>query len=536
MRKLFNPYLLLFCFVWFACTNRQRPEDKNTAVVRDTTINSFTSFNNLFLDSAALDQFISKHPEDSAYRSDFFNFYKQRNYEYAWFDTSGIAEQASNFMNLLSTTIIELNDSSLYNKKLAELYSSYISDSTKHETVSSLETELYLTAQFFKYTSKVYKGEDVNAGELGWFIPQKKFNVAELLDSVIVKKGKPENEYFPLNSQYKLLAAELVKYNNLQKINSWDSIAKPEKKYKFHDSSAAIMQIKKRLYLLGDMSEEDSSMRFDSSMLLGVKAFQHRLGLTEDGVIGGKVMDELNYPVSERIKQILINLERVRWMPPETDSNYIMVNIPEYKLYVYDSGHLQFDMNVIVGTAANSTVIFTGKLKYIVFSPYWNVPQSIVEKEILPAMKKNSNYLEKHNMEITGYDNKEPVIRQKPGKDNSLGNVKFLFPNSYNIYLHDTPNHDLFTQSNRSFSHGCIRIQDPAKMASYLLRDNAEWTPQKVDSCMHLDKEKWVTISNPVRVFISYFTAWVDKDGKLNFRKDIYGHDAKMSEKLFVTR
>ncbi|MGI8950124.1 MAG: L,D-transpeptidase family protein [Chitinophagaceae bacterium] len=534
MKKNFSLYTLLFlCLLWVACKNKAHKNE----VIQDTTINPITSFNNLFLDSVQLQQFISKHPEDSVYRDELFNFYKQRNYEYAWFDTSGIAEQAGNFMNLLNTAILELNDSNLYNKKLSQLFSSYINDSTKHEKGSPLETELLLTAQFFKYAAKVYKGEDIDAAELGWFIPRKKVNVTALLDSVINTKGEQTERYSPLSNQYKELKSFLVKYNDIQKNNSWDSIAKPAKVYKLHDSSEAIAQIKKRLFLLGDMSEEDSSMRFDTSLLSAVKSYQKRMGLSPDGVIGSKMMDELNYPISERIKQILINLERVRWMPPESDSNYILVNIPEYKLHVFDSGHKQFDMNVIVGTAANNTVIFTGNLKYIVFSPYWNVPQSIVEKEILPSIKKDPDYLEKNDMEITSYtSNKEPVVRQKPGPKNSLGNVKFLFPNNFNIYLHDTPNHDLFTASSRSFSHGCIRIADPTKMALYLLRDDTTWTPEKVDSCMHLEKEKWVTIKDPVRVFIGYFTAWVNADGKLNFRKDIYGHDAAMADKLFVKR
>ena len=258
------------------------------------------------------------------------------------------------------------------------------------------------------------------------------------------------------------------------------------------------------------------------------------MGLDMDGVIGPKFMDELNIPIKSRIQQILVNLERVRWLPPENDSVYILVNIPEYRLHVYEHGKYKFGMNVIVGTAANSTVIFTGALKYIVFSPYWNVPVSIVQKEILPGIQKDPNYIARHNMEITGYSNGLPVVRQKPGTDNALGLVKFLFPNSYDIYLHDTPNHDLFNQSSRSFSHGCIRIAQPTRMAEYLLRYDTSWNPVKIDSAMHQPKEHWVTLKQTVPVFIVYFTAWVDREGRLNFRKDIYGHDAKLAAKLFI--
>jgi murein L,D-transpeptidase YcbB/YkuD len=242
---------------------------------------------------------------------------------------------------------------------------------------------------------------------------------------------------------------------------------------------------------------------------------------------------ELNVPIKKRIRQILINLERVRWLPAENDSNYILVNIPEYKMHVYDSASWRYDMRVIVGTAANSSAIFSGQLRYIVFSPYWNVPESIVIKEIMPAMARNPNYLTKNHMEITGYKGKIPIIRQLPGPWNSLGLVKFLFPNNYSIYLHDTPNRNLFQQSNRSLSHGCIRIGEPKKFAAYLLRKDSSWTEKRIDSAMHQKKEQWVTLPKGLPVLLVYFTAWVDREGQLNFRKDIYGHDARMEAKLF---
>ncbi len=520
---------LLLVVLLFSCKNKKEKE-----VEADKSITGVNAFNNLFLDSNKINAFVAKNTEYTSYKQQFEDFYKQRNFEYAWFDTSGLAEQATNFVNLLSTTISDLKDSSLYSKKMNELYNAFFTDSTEHKDHSPLETELMLTGQFFKYASKVYKGGDVNAEELGWFIPRKKVDLTVMLDSVIANKGKDEDRYLPLNKQYKKLQAALTQYYNIQKNNSWDSIPFPAKTYKKGDASAAIAQIKQRLQLLGDLPEGDTTNAYDSATVAAVKSFQNRMGLKPDGIAGTPFMKELNYPIENRIKQILINLERDRWMAPENDSNYIMVNIPEYKLHVYDSGKLQFDMNVIVGKEGTGTVIFTGDLKYVVFSPYWNVPVSIVKKEIVPGMARNKNYLASHNMEVTGHSGSLPIIRQKPGDNNSLGHVKFLFPNSYDIYLHDTPNRNLFSSTNRSFSHGCIRIQDPPKMAAYLLRADTSWTKEKIDSCMGLDHEKWVTIKKPVRVLIGYFTTWVDKNGKLNFRKDIYGHDEEMAEKLFI--
>jgi murein L,D-transpeptidase YcbB/YkuD len=190
-------------------------------------------------------------------------------------------------------------------------------------------------------------------------------------------------------------------------------------------------------------------------------------------------------------------------------------------------------MNIVVGKAGTSSVIFTDELKYIVFSPYWNVPYSITKNEFIPAMNQNSNYLSTKNMEVTGYNNGFPVIRQKPGGSNALGAVKFIFPNSYNIYFHDTPSKSLFKREKRAFSHGCIRLAEPFKLAQYLLRKDTSWTDQKIKDAMAIGEEKWVSLKQSIPVFITYFTSWVDQDGLLHFRDDIYGHDSKMNTLLF---
>ena len=200
-----------------------------------------------------------------------------------------------------------------------------------------------------------------------------------------------------------------------------------------------------------------------------IKRFQHRYGLKEDGKLGTAVMNEMNTPLDEYIQKILINMERMRWVPAHPITDYLLVNIPEFRLHVYENGSYKWSMNVVVGTKVHNTVIFNGDMKYVVFSPYWNVPPSIVKNEILPAMKRNKNYLASHNMEWNG-----GRIRQKPGPNNSLGLVKFLFPNEYNIYLHDTPSKSLFGESKRAFSHGCIRLSEPKRLAEFLLRKDQQ--------------------------------------------------------------
>jgi murein L,D-transpeptidase YcbB/YkuD len=190
-------------------------------------------------------------------------------------------------------------------------------------------------------------------------------------------------------------------------------------------------------------------------------------------------------------------------------------------------------MNVVVGKEGHNTMMFSGDLNQIVFSPYWNVPPSIVRNEILPAMANNPDYLANQNMEEIGTEDGLPKIRQLPGGKNSLGRVKFLFPNSFNIYFHDTPAKALFEKDKRAYSHGCIRLAEPEKMANYLLRNNPEWTPEKINSAINSGNEQFVKLKKPVPVIITYYTAWVDENGQLNFRDDIYTHDQKLASKMF---
>ncbi len=526
--------LLIVCtfLLFLACKNKKIRKP----VVQDASITLKTSYNNLFLDSALLENFVSTHNDFKNFRTQFFDFYKQRNYQFAWFDTSGLVEQANNFYNLQNGYISDIQDSSLYNPTLAEKYEAIFSLPYlgKVKDTIALSTELLLTGQFFKYANKVYHGSDIDAKELGWFIPRKKIDITAALDSIVKNGSKTLDEYEPLNSQYRLLEKCLKQYYSIKKESIWDSISKA-KSFKKGDSGLAIITIKNKLFAFGDLAVNDKSIQFDSTLFIGIKQFQKRVGLPAIGNIGAATIKELNKPIDTLIRKILVNMERSRWMLPDTSTiDRLVVNIPEYKLYVYDSGKLSFTMPVVVGTAANSTVIFNGNIKYIVFSPYWNVTDDITKKEIIPAMKKNPNYLEKNNMEIVKYNGKIPVVRQKPGPNNSLGGVKFLFPNSYNIYLHDTPFKDGFSATKRSFSHGCIRLGDPIKLAQFLLRRDTLYTIDSIKTLTKQPKEKWLNANPTVPVTIKYFTAWVDNKGLLNFREDIYNHDNKMATKLFT--
>jgi len=326
-----------------------------------------------------------------------------------------------------------------------------------------------------------------------------------------------------------LLKEQLIKYYKIEKIGGWPLIKTEKKIYTLNDTANSLKAIKKRLYFSGDLIKEDTTTLFNKEMEAAIKNFKKRYGFKEDGIITTALINEMNRPVQERLQQILINMERMRWMPAQPTTDYLLVNIPEFRLHVFEKGKHAFAMNVVTGSVVNNTVIFSGTLKYIVFSPYWNVPSGILKKEVLPAITRNRNYLAAHHMEWSNGS-----VRQKPGPANSLGLVKFLFPNSYNIYLHDTPAKTLFSEEKRAFSHGCIRIAEPKKLAQYLLRNDAAWDSVKITNAMNAGKEQYVNVKETIPVFIGYFTAWVDGDGKLNFRDDIYGHDKKMKARLFV--
>lgn len=515
-------------FILFACKGR------NKEIVVDTTITQETGFNNLFLDSNTITKFIEANPQFENFSQQYLDFYKTRNYQYAWFDSSGLAEQAHNFVNLVHSGTEGL-DSVQHDEEFDVVYKKLVADSSEFKGFDQRvqHAELLFTGAFFSYAAQKYGVSDIDASELGWFIPRKKIDLTQMLGELLKNKVLLDTTYSPANSQYKKLQEQLPLYNEIEKKYPTDTLTYPAKLIKPGEKSNLIKGIKERLYALGDLSENDSTNEYNFDLETAVKNYQDRTGLLVDGVIGRNFIQQLNIPISERIKQILVNIERARWMPAEKDSDYLFVNIPEFMLHAYEQGQHAFDMPVIVGKEGSSTVIFNGKLRYVVFAPYWNVPENIVKNEILPKMKKDPYYLESQNMEITK-NGVIPTIRQKPGPSNSLGQIKFLFPNNFNIYLHDTPNKELFSQTRRNFSHGCIRVSDPPKLAEFLLRNQEGYDYLKITELMNGLEEKWVTLKQSVPVFITYFTAWVDREGKMNFRKDIYGHDQKMTDKLFT--
>ncbi len=388
------------------------------------------------------------------------------------------------------------------------------------------ERELMLTGQYLHFARKLLTGipaSDARATE--WFIPRKKTDYTLLLEKIIGgQKGVVGQSFYPLYGQLK---NELQRFTLLEKNGGWAAIPFEKKSWKLGDSSKTVGLIRKRLLSTGELSMDNGSLFYDENLESAVKCFQRTHGLMEDGIVGPGVLQEMNIPVRKRIEQIIVNMERCRWLPNVTGEEHVVVNIPQFKVFAYDRDSLVFSSNVVVGKETNKTVIFKGDMKYVVFSPYWNVPESIMKKEIMPAIRKNPYYLERNNMEWN-----DGKIRQKPGEDNALGKVKFLFPNVYNIYLHDTPSKHLFREEKRAFSHGCIRVADPKNLAVYLLRHQDEWNEAAITAAMESGKEKFVTLKKTIPVYVVYFTAFVDQEGKLNFRKDIYQRDQALKEML----
>lgn len=521
--------IFLGCLVLLQASCLQ-PTEKKQAVERAKEITPETATSTLFLDSLAVEKFLADKAKPDTIRQMIRNFYNSRNFSYAWFDTSGIAEQAAQLWNLQSNYLQYSRDSSIYNPYLQKWADTvYASGPKSIPAAERQKLELEMTDQFFLYANKAYVGNtQLKSTDLGWYIPRRKVDVLALLDTLVKDRGKGYTGYEPVNRQYGLLREALQRYYLIQQKGAWDQLKTTAKKISQGDTGQAILQLKNRLFLTADLVRNDSLPVFDSSLTRAVKNFQYRYGLKEDGVVGGSTLREMNRPIGYRIEQILVNMERIRWVPAEPKTDYILVNIPEFRLHAYEQGKLVFDMNVVVGTSSNSTVIFTGNLKNVVFSPYWYVPPGILNKEVLPGIKKNKNYLANHNMEWNGGS-----VRQKPGIKNSLGLVKFLFPNNYHIYLHDTPSKSLFNESKRDFSHGCIRLGEPKKLAEWILRNDANWTTQRMEKAMSSGKEQFVLVNQELPVFIGYFTAWIDRQGRMNFREDIYGHDKKMMEKMF---
>jgi L,D-transpeptidase YcbB len=500
---------------------------------RDYSITPALAYNDIFLDSMAMENYIiSRQLGDKKIARRIRSFYNARNYQYAWFSSEGMTEQARFFWNQYDYAVTHLKDTSIANTvffKQAENYINQEKVTVATKDAKLLDTEFGFTEHFIRYINSTYEKGYVKRKEQEKFIPLKKMDPIIMADSLLNKKHSDEKYYEQVNEMYANLKKNLQLYLDLAKKGGWKTVPDIKGTLKKGDSANVVALIKKRLQATGDMTGNDSSSIFTDTLEAAVKIFQARHGYKQDGVVGTTLIKDMNVPARDRLMQVLLNMDRMRWMPQKPAGNLIITNIPEFMLHVYDGNKELFDMVVVVGKVGNNTMMFNGDLNQLNFSPYWNVPQSIIKNEIMPAIARNPNYLAAKNMERIGGG-----IRQKPGPGNALGKVKFIFPNSFNMYFHDTPSKGFFKLDKRAFSHGCIRLSEPQKMAEWLLRNDPDWNTEKIVSAMNQTNEKVVKLKQAVPVFIIYYTTWVDSKGMLNFRDDVYSHDKILIQKMFT--
>ncbi|CAL1519876.1 L,D-transpeptidase family protein [Chitinophaga sp. MM2321] len=512
----------LFAYAVLAgCGSPSTPTtSKENITPRNRTITPGNAYNDLFLDSTIVADFIVKQHLDDTTANRLRSFYNARNFEFAWLDSNGPTEQASAFRSLYN-----YSKDSISSKALDVQLNALMEEDSLHISASDpaiIKTELQLTWRLIAY----FRETTASVAEMEHMVLMQKYPVMQLADSML----KTDDKMYPAVA---VMKGPLKAYRDYVEKGGWPAVTATRKAIKKGMSSPIIIPVKKRLFITGELKNNDTTDVFTAELETAVNAFRNSHGYTQNGVINDTVINAMNVPAEVRVQQLLINMERMKWMPVAPKGKLILVNIPAFVLHVTDEGKKLFDMDIVVGKEGHSTTMFSGQLNQVVFSPYWNIPRSIVRKEILPGMQRNKHYLADKNMEITGEANGLPVVRQRPGGKNALGRVKFLFPNSYHIYFHDTPEKGLFSRDNRAYSHGCIRLKDPVKMAQFVLEDSPVWTNEKIDSAMNSGKEKFVGLKHPVPVIITYFTAWVDDQQVLHFAQDVYGHDAVMKTKMF---
>ena len=356
----------------------------------------------------------------------------------------------------------------------------------------------------------------------------------------------------PATPEYERLKAALAEYRGIARAGGWTAVpAGPKLEPGARDER--VRKLRARLVATGDLTDNSGDpLQYDDAVAAGVKRFQVRHGLTEDGIVAAGTLTALNVPVQRRIEQMLLNLERRRWMPVDLGERYVFVNLADFTLKVVEGGRTIHDTRVVIGKPFHRTPVFSGMMTYLALNPYWNVPPSIAGDEILPKLRSNPGYLAAQGMRLLASDGEvDPRgvdwssvsgrsfpyrLRQDPGDKNALGRIKFMFPNQFNIYLHDTPSRELFQRTVRSFSHGCVRVHKPLELAEVLLRNDPEWTRARIDAVLATREQSIVNLKSPIPVHITYLTAWVNKDGSVNFRDDVYGRDKRLEQALKADR
>jgi len=486
-------------------------------------------------------------------------FYLSREYASAWVDELGLTAAGRQLLNLLRSADEHGLCPEDYHlariESLFELATDYRRYGMLLDPVYMAQLDLLLTDAFLLYAAHQVEGRvDPDEVHEGWRSRPRKVDLVRLLSYALTNdRVEPVlADLAPPHQGYLLLREELERYRQISALGGWPAIAAGPV-LRAGDADPRLPWLRLRLLTGNDLPEQDVAEGevFDEKAVAALVRFQQRHGLNGDGVLGPKTLAALNVSVEARIRQIEFNLERWRWLPKDLGDCYIVVNIAGFELAVMEGTDIVMTMPVVVGTAYRKTPVFSARMNHLIFAPYWNVPPTILREDKLPKIKADPGYVQRQHFEIVRGTEENPTfldpwiipwhkvtaatfpghLRQTPGPWNALGRVKFMFPNVFDVYLHDTPDKHLFGRDARTFSSGCIRIQKPLDLARYLLEEQG-WDRDRILAATARSKPLRVELVRSLPVHVLYWTAWVDAEGILQFRDDIYLRDLDLDRAL----
>jgi murein L,D-transpeptidase YcbB/YkuD len=488
-------------------------------------------------------------------------FYQRRAFQPAWTDPTGPLAAADSLVAALKSAAAEgLRPQDYHLSSIVAGIARYHSGGRQRRVRDPrllVDLEFLLTDAFLVYGAHCLAGRvDPVTIDPEWVAARRGGDLAAALEDALAGgQVRPAlRGLLPAQPGYARLRAALARYRDIARKGSWKALPEGPALHP-GDVGPAVAALRARLQVTGDLVESgpDSSRDvFDAEVTRAVQGFQQRHGLKVDAVVGAATRRALDVPAGERIGQILVNLERWRWLPADLGRRHLLVNIADFHLDLVEDGRRALTLPVIVGRTYRRTPVFSARMTYLVFCPSWEVPPSLALQDIVPQIRKDPGYLERLGFQVLqGWGVAERAIdpdsvswnrlppdrfpyrlRQKPGPLNALGHVKFMFPNKFNVYLHDTPGRDLFSSSVRTFSSGCIRVQRPEELAEAVLAGDPRWTPETIRSAMVENVEQTVPLPVPLPVHVLYWTVWVDEGGVVNFRADIYGRDRLLADAL----
>lgn len=500
--------------------------DKKERNKKETlTYNTISTKNDDVVDSEILSDFFKRYTDLKKYQNDVISLYKNRSYGTIWFENGKMTQYGQLLYTKLNNAAYE-GVQIPYKSEIDQIFNKQAT-----EKPSKTDSDMLLSAAYVIYANHTFEGVDIETVKKSeWLLPKKKVSVDTLTSSTVTKPAAETNKVVKFD-QYAKLQDVLKKYIKIEQDNNWTPIKveSPFKDIRPDAKSVTIAQIRNRLFVMGDLQNDSKSDLYDQELMDGVMKYKLRNGLKPNYIISEANIKDMNEPIQEKIKKITLNMERCKEIYPTllTDSEYIMVNIPSFELVYVKNGKIELVSKVFVGAPLTKTTIFNGNIEKVVFSPYWTVPQSIVDNELKMKIASDPNYLAEHNMEMINGQ-----VRQKPGPDNSLGLVKFIFPNPDDIYMHDTPAKTLFDFEQRTFSHGCINVSKAKELAIAMLKDYPEWTTERIDQAMDGSAETTFKLPATVPIYITYFTTWVNEAGQVSFFQDVYDRDGDLNKTL----